>query len=190
MTVITTVGYPGAGKSIVADIAAKNGYEVVTMGDYIRDKAHEQIPHKIQNAQANDTDKTVSDVIGDFATQMRSEHGEDIVARWVYNDICGKNVDILIDGIRSIESVALFRDQIDSFEVVFIHTPAHNRLEYITDRNRDNEGTFTAEDLIQRDKRESRWGVNDVIMVSDKTIHNCGTIDTFKSRIRSYIQQQ
>lgn len=190
MSVIATVGYPGAGKSVVADIASENGYEVVTMGDYIREKAREEIPQKLQNARSDETDKTVSDVIGDFATQMRSEYGEDIVAKWVYNDIADKNVDILIDGIRSIESVTLFKNQIDAFKVVFIHTPAHKRLTYITDRGRDDEETFTAEDLVQRDKRESGWGVDDVIMASDKTIHNCGTLDAFKSQILSYIQQQ
>jgi len=59
MKVIGVTGMPGSGKGIVAGVAKSLGYEIIRMGDVIREEA------KKRNAK-----------IGDTAVQLRKDYGE------------------------------------------------------------------------------------------------------------------
>jgi len=63
MKVIGVTGMPGSGKGIVAGVAKNLGYEIIRMGDVIREEARKR------NAK-----------IGEIAVQLRKDYGEFVVA--------------------------------------------------------------------------------------------------------------
>ena len=185
--VMAVVGYPGSGKSVAKEIAEVIGYNTITMGDYVRKKTKEDWGDKLERAKRDQTAKTPSDVFGDYATHMRDKHGQGVVAEWCKEEVENSENPVFIDGIRSPESYEKF-NQFSNIQLLFIHAPASMRLDWIKNRARDSEETFDAENLINRDKKENSWGVNQLISKSDHTIHNCTGIDSYKNEVKDYLE--
>ena len=180
-------GYPGSGKSIVTKIADSIGFKTVSMGDQIRRRTREDWGDRLQKAKDGKSDEIPSDVYGEYATEMREKHGRGIVATWCKNEIINSNEPVFIDGIRSPESLHRFENYVD-IELMFIHAPASLRFEWVKNRARDNEENFTIEDFINRDHRENKWGLNELIVESDYTYHNCIGKKDFERKIKSELE--
>lgn len=175
-------GYPGAGKSIVTSIAENIGFTKVSMGDQIRKRTREDWPEKLKRAENGESDETPSDVYGKYATVMRELNGKNIVAKWCGEEISEDKSPVVIDGMRSIEERKVFEDYVN-IDVLFIHSPASLRFEWIKNRARDNEDTFTFESFLNRDNRENGWGLNELVHDSDFVVHNCTDKETFEKDI-------
>lgn len=176
MTVYCIAGYPGAGKSEVARIAEENGATVISMGDRIR----ERIPDE------NDYAHT-----GEFATEQRDKHGPGIVAKWTEKEIQKLNDDasIIIEGVRSIDELEYFKSNIEDFNLVVVTASDDTRLSRLQDRGRENEGSFTMDDLYERDKREESWGLKTLTNETEYIeIRNESSLDKLESTVKEKLE--
>lgn len=182
-TAIAVTGYPSSGKSIANEIAEELGLETVTMGDQVRRKTKEVWGDRLSDSQNGSSNEIPSDVYGEFATEMRNKHGRGVVAEWCLSEIEDIDGTVFIDGMRSPVEMDILNQSLD-LNLIFIHAPANMRLEWIVDRDRDNESEFDAEKLLKRDRRENDWGLNELIQRSHYTVHNCTTIENYKSELK------
>lgn len=185
--IVAVTSYPGAGKSVFAAIAQELGYDCVEMGEIVRDHANKQWADRVRRASQAKTAETVSDVYGEFVTNQRAEHGAGVVADWCESAVTSSGDHVLVDGMRSPEE----RQQFETYAtvtVVYIHTPASLRLTRVQQRGREGEDSFGAAELLRRDTRENRFGLNHVIANADYTIHNTVGIDTFNRNSRDLLE--
>lgn len=162
-------GYPGAGKTVVADIAEEYGAEVVSMGDEVRAR--------------NDTDEHT----GVFATEMREQHGQDIVARWTADKIEGLDADtVVVEGVRSLDELEYFQQYFDEFTLILVNADDSIRLKRLQDRGREDEDEFDMDALQERDEREESWGLAELIEDGDyeTIVNNHNTRGPLEEKVR------
>lgn len=188
--VICTVGYPASGKSVFKTIAESEGIQTVTMGDHVRTRAN--VAYDQQYPEGDTAENpSLSEFIGEWATDQRDEHGPEVVAQWVVETIHAEfeeeNV-VLIDGVRSLKEYRVFQDEFEEAVIVFIDTSFERRLSFIQERGRDGEDTFTADDLQKRDNREDGWGVSETVRHADFCVPNTGKLSEFEQHSRRIIE--
>lgn len=183
---IAVTGYPSSGKSIATQIAEEVGFHTVIMGDHIRQKTEEMWEDRLNRAKNNASDESVSTVYGKFATQMREEHGNGIVAEWCSQEIDNVDGDVFIDGMRSPEERYILENKFD-IELIYINSPASLRLERMRNRGRDGEDSFNASDIMDRDQRENEWGLNELVQSAEHTIHNCTTVEKYEEDLQNLL---
>lgn len=178
MTVHCVIGYPGSGKGEVANVADEMGYAVVSMGDMVRARAEEAL------------DNPDSDAIGEWATEQREVHGDEVVAEWTAEHIRDMDAsDVVIEGMRSKEELAIFERMFDAdVTIIHVQAPRETRLERLRDRGRDGEDEFTLEKLQNRDEREDGWGVAELIESTETVdIDNTASLEEFQSAVRNIL---
>lgn len=181
-TLVTSVGYPASGKSVVAEWMRNHNISVVRMGDRLRKKfEREEKPDLMSEFGTN----RESDLLGEWATQQRDIHGEDVVAQWTANHIESEFEDelVFVDGVRSKKELSLFKNKFESVYTIYIATDKQERLERIRGRGREGESNYSLDDLTERDRREESWGLDEVIKDADFHISNNGTLQEFREKI-------
>ena len=173
MAVIAFTGLPGCGKSEAVQVAEKQGIKVVRMGDKVREMTH------LKGLELSDKN------LGMIADEMRRKQGMDIWAKKCLSDI--KNDLVVIDGIRNIEEVELFRKHLKNFILVAVHASPHMRHERLIRRGRSDD-SFIVEKLKKRDQRELRWGLGNVVAMADIIVTNEGTLEAFREKIKKIIE--
>jgi dephospho-CoA kinase len=167
---ILITGMPGAGKEEAIQALIPLGYEVIRMGDVVREMAKER--------------GIEPDKIGWFADSQRKEHGPYIWAERTAERI--KYPDrTVIDGVRALEEVEIFRKKGDAL-IVAIHASPKTRYERLKKRARGDESD-SIEKMVERDMRELSWGVGKVIAMADIIIVNEGTIEELRETVRHEI---
>ncbi|NYB26520.1 MAG: AAA family ATPase [Methanobacteriaceae archaeon] len=176
MKVIGVTGMPGSGKGIVAGVAKSLGYEIIRMGDVIREEA------KKRNAK-----------IGDTAVQLRKDYGEFVVAERCIQKIKDISKDssnhsdlFIIEGIRSPFEVEMFRENFPGFKVLSVNSSPDTRFRRLLNRKRADDSLDKSE-FESRDKRELKFGIGEVIARADYMVPNEGSIKRFKNTIRSIL---
>lgn len=183
-TVIASVGYPGAGKSTISDWMRKRNIPVVSMGDILRNRFDQADVDKLkQELDCNNK----SSLLGKWATNQRDKYGKDIVANWTCEYIENNvNSDIVfVDGLRSKEELCVFTNKFETVEIIYIKAKSEKRLKRIQERSRDGEFSFTKKELRERDEREKKWGVKQLVDEADYIVKNNGAIDEFYQKIES-----
>jgi dephospho-CoA kinase len=166
---ILVVGMPGSGKEEFAIEAGKHGYEIVRMGDVVRNYV-KSLGLNLENS-----------IVGKIANEERANNGMDIWARRTINNIHSNNT--VIDGIRNIEEIQFFKEHLkEKFIVVGIFANEKKRYERIKNRNRpDDPKNF--EEFKERDRRELSWGLATVFILADLMLVNTESLDIFKKDI-------
>ncbi len=163
---------PGSGKGLFVETARKKEFDVVRMGDAVWDFVRKK------GLKLNDEN------VGRIADEERKKHGCGIWGERTLNFI--KNRKTVIDGIRSIEEVNVFRKHFPAFTVIAVHSSAETRFNRIMKRKRIDD-VFSKEKFDERDRRELSWGIGNVIALSDIVIVNEGSVDEFKKRIEKVL---
>lgn len=190
-TVITSVGYPGAGKSELAEVVEDRGIHAISMGNVLRDRFDKADKNgDVAEQIDNYNDKNKSTVLGEWATMQREVHGNDIVAQWT-TEYIERNLEddtVFVDGLRSVDELEVFQTNFHNVFVIYVEAERDTRLERLQNRGRDGEEKFTIEDLEQRDKREDDWGLNHIKQHTDYSITNEGTLEEFHDSIIDVIE--
>ena len=164
---IGVTGLPGAGKSIFSSAARELGIRVIKMGDIVFSETRKRgLPLTYEN-------------VGRIAVELRAKYGRGIIADKVIDLIRSnivkksrnKNEILVIEGIRSPEEVERFRNFFDLFILVAIHAPPKIRYERLLKRKRSDD-VLNISKLIERDKRELKFGVGEVIALADEILVN------------------
>jgi dephospho-CoA kinase len=168
--VVCFTGMPGAGKSTAAKSSTGLGFEIVNMGDGVREEtARRGLPL---------TDKNVGAVM----IELRRRDGMGSVAELVLPKIMSaKSRLVAVDGVRNLDEVKVFR-KAGTTKVLAIHAAQDVRFNFLTARRREDAPTSI--DLFRaRDERELGVGIGHVIALADEIISNNGiTIEELKKR--------
>lgn len=167
-------GMPGSGKGVFVETARKKGWDVVRMGDAVWDFV------KKKGLTLNDEN------VGRVADEERKKFGYGIWAERTLPFI--KNRKTVIDGIRSVEEVNVFRKHFQDFTLISIHSSSETRYGRIMSRKRIDD-TFSKKEFDERDKRELSWGIGKVIALADVVIVNEGEVDEFREKVEEILNK-
>jgi dephospho-CoA kinase len=178
MPVIGTVGMPGSGKGEVAAVAEAAGVPVVTMGDVIR-------------GACRDRGLDPADHHGEVAQALRDENGPAAVAAASLprvEDALGESELVVVDGLRSPDEVALFRERFgDDFSILAVEASFEARADRLAERGRDATDA-DRERLRAREERELGWGMDEVMTAADRRIENDDrSLAEFRAAVREVL---
>ncbi|MBE6502562.1 MAG: hypothetical protein E7Z79_09030 [Methanobrevibacter thaueri] len=176
MNVMGISGMPGSGKSIISDIAAERGAIIVSMGDIIREES------KKRGESSKET-----------AKNLRKEFGEYIVSELTIKKIKkiqeeGVENTIVVEGIRSLPEVEMFKENFDNFIILSIFANPKLRFERLKIRQReDDSDDYNV--FKERDYTELKFGIGSVISLSDKLIINESDMESCIEEINNYFDE-
>jgi len=175
--VIAVSGLPAAGKGEFAAILAATGIPVRSMGDMVRAEVRArgipEAPH----------------VFGEVATEMRAEHGDDVLAHRLVaavDALLDSNSIVLIEGLRGTAEREVFQNHWgDSFKVVAITASKQLRFERVQSRARSEDGDLS--DLEKRDERETGWGLDTIIEEAEISFSNESNLEQLQSEVSAWL---
>jgi dephospho-CoA kinase len=171
---------PGAGKSTIAEGLKPKGYDVINMGNAVREEA------KNRNLEPT------RDNLGKLMLDLREKNGPGAVAELVKSQIDSSTADvILIDGVRSNSEIEVLR-KFGIVKLLAIHASTDTRFDFLQKRGRSDDPQ-TKEHFEERDNRELGVGISNSIALSDYAISNIGLtkdelIETAFKIIQSWIK--
>ncbi|MCL2173025.1 MAG: flagellar hook-basal body complex protein FliE [Nitrososphaerota archaeon] len=174
--VIGLTGMPGAGKTVFVETAKTVGYVAVSMGDVVREETQRRgLELNPQN-------------VGMVMLDLRSKGGSNVIAERCVPKIETNNSDrIVIDGLRSLNEVAVFKAHFAGFKLVAVHAASVTRFARLSLRGRsDDPKTF--EVFYERDMRELSVGLGNAIALSDHVTVNNGGIEVFNTEVKKYLE--
>ncbi len=150
---------PGAGKSTIANGLKSNNYEVINMGDAVREEAKKR--------KLNPTGQN----LGKLMLELREKNGPGAVAELIIDKL--KNSEssvIVIDGVRSNEEINVLR-KIGTVKLLSIHASTDTRYSFLNERGRSDDPK-NRENFDERDSREISVGISTPIALADESISN------------------
>jgi dephospho-CoA kinase len=159
--IVGITGMPGAGKTTAAGHLARMNYDIVSMGDVIREEVRRRGLKPGLESQL----KVMELVRGEYGPAALAVLLEDRI-----RSIAGRAV--VIDGIRSPEEIAHLRG-LGRVMVLAVHASPARRFEYLKARGRHDD-PHTWEEFHSRDSAELALRIGDVIAMADGMIVNEG----------------
>ncbi len=158
--IIAITGMPGAGKSTVAEALGGVGLRRIAMGDMIREETSRRgLPLDDKN-------------MGTVMQEMRGKYGAGAVAELCLVSIKSNagEAAVVIDGIRSVAEVEIFR-KAGEVKLLAVLASPKRRFEFLTSRGR-TDAPPNLESFKARDTRELSIGIGDAIALADEAIVN------------------
>lgn len=176
MQIMGISGLPGSGKALVSEMATERGAIIVSMGDIIREEAKKR---------GESTKET--------AVNLRKEFGNDIVSELTIKKIKKleenkNNKLIIIEGIRSLHEVEMFKENFSDFFILSIFANENLRFERLKIRNREDDSQ-DYEGFHKRDMTELGFGIGDVVALSDKLIINESDMESYREKIDEFLNE-
>ena len=157
--IVCLTGMPGAGKSTIADGLKSKGYEIINMGNAVRNEA------KRRNLEPTGPN------LGKLMLELREKNGPGAVAELVKLEIeNSKSNVIIIDGIRSSPEIEVLKNY-GKVKLLAIHASTNTRFGFLQNRGRSDDPK-TKENFEDRDTRELGVGISNPIALSDDAISN------------------
>ncbi len=152
---------PGAGKSTIADGLELKGYDIVNMGDAVREEAARQ---NLEPSRLN---------LRKLMLELREINGPGAVAELVKPKIESSTANVvLIDGIRSIDEIQVLRN-FGNVRLLAVHASTDTRFDFLQKRGRSDDPQ-TKEHFVERDSCELGVGISNPIALSDNAVSNTG----------------
>jgi len=168
---------PGAGKSTVASIAQSISFEMINMGDAVREEARRR---NLQPSDAN---------LGKIMLSLRRKYGKSAVAELCAEKIKNsKSSYFVVDGIRSTYEIDAFR-KLGNVILLSIQASPATRFSFLTSRKR-KDAPLDEKSFDSRDSRELKVGIGEAIALADFVIVNNGvTIDELKRKAEDFLRR-
>jgi dephospho-CoA kinase len=158
---VCLTGMPGAGKSTIAEGLKSKGYEIINLGNAVRNEA------KKRNLEAS------RENLGKLMLELREKNGPGAIAELAKSEIESSSSNVLlIDGVRSNDEIQVLK-KFGNVKLLAIHASTHTRFSFLQKRGRSDDPQ-TKEHFDERDNRELGVGVSNSIALSDYAISNIG----------------
>lgn len=168
--VVGLAGMPGAGKSVVVNVARAKGYGIVVMGDEVREEAKRR---GLEPSPEN---------LGRIMLELRRVEGQTVIARRCIPKIIGKAENkVIIDGVRSLAEAEEFKRPFPKFVLMAVHASPETRFKRLFHRRRSDDPK-NWEIFYERDMRELSVGLGNAIAMAEHIIINEGSLETAKKR--------
>ena len=150
---------PGAGKSTIAEGLKPRGYEIINMGNIVREEAAKR---NLEPTSSN---------LGKLMLELREKNGPGAIAELVKPQIESSTASvILMDGIRSNDEIQVLR-KFGNVKLLAIHASTDARFDFLQKRGRSDDPQ-TKDNFEERDNRELSVGISNPIALSDYAISN------------------
>lgn len=204
LKVYGVTGLPGSGKSIISRVAKKENIHTISMGDIIRKEA-ECTNTTTGQAAINLRKRYGNNVVADHCVKHIQNHAKNnrykkkTKVKKIHNH-ANKNKpprkykkieqDIyIIEGIRSPYEVKYFKKYFKNFKVIAIHSNPESRFNRLKRRKRSDDSSDYKQ-FLERDRRELKFGIGNVIALADYMLINEGPIQVFKNNVRALIMNE
>jgi dephospho-CoA kinase len=158
--VVGLVGMPGSGKSIVVETAQQKGYEIIVMGDVVREETRKR------GLELNPKN------VGAVMLALRKKDGQGVIAEKCVPRIeRAESNRVLIDGLRSLHEADVFKQHFPSFSLIAIHASPEARFNRLNHRGRSDDPDEW-EIFRERDMRELTVGLGNAIAMAKHIIIN------------------
>jgi dephospho-CoA kinase len=175
--VIGLGGMPGAGKSLVVETARDLGYDIVVMGDVVRE---ETTKRGLELSPQN---------VGKVMLQLREEGGNFVVAKKCIPKIEEQaSPKVLVDGLRSLYEADIFKEHFSKFILFAVHAPPQTRFTRLSSRGRSDDPT-NWEVFHERDLRELGVGLGNVIAMAEEMIVNDNSLEHVKVIVKESLER-
>ena len=152
---------PGAGKSTIAEGLKPKGYDIVNMGNAVREEAKKR---NLESTSSN---------LGKLMLELREKNGPGAIAELIKPKIESSTANvILIDGVRSNDEIQVLR-KFGNVKLLAIHASTDTRFDFLQKRGRSDDPQ-TKDNFDERDDRELGVGISNPIALSDDAISNTG----------------
>jgi len=159
--IICFTGMPGAGKSTAAAVAKDLGFDIVNMGEAVRE---ETIKRGLTTTDEN---------LGLVMLDLRCKQGMGAVANLVLPKISSSKKRIVaVDGVRNFEEIETFRN-LGQVKILMIHASPETRFRFLQQRRRDD-APKSWKPFEARDEREISVGMMKTMALADEVISNNG----------------
>ncbi len=171
---------PGAGKSTIADGLKLQGYDIINMGNAVREEAKKR---NLESTREN---------LGKLMLELREKNGPGAIAELIKSKIETSTANvILIDGVRSNDEIQVLR-KFGTVKLLAIHASTDTRFDFLQKRGRSDDPQ-TKDHFEERDNRELGVGISNSIALSDYAISNIDLtkeelIDSAFKIIQSWIE--
>jgi len=175
--VIGLAGMPGSGKSVVVDMAREMGYDIVVMGDVIR---QETLKRGLELTPQN---------VGKVMLDLRQESGNFVIAQKCIPKIEEQaSYKVLVDGLRSLFESDIFKEHFAKFSLVAVHASPQIRFSRLSNRGRSDD---PAEWIVfqERDMRELGVGLGNVIAMAEQVIVNDNSFEYVKAKAKASLER-
>ena len=175
--IICVTGMPGSGKSIIVEVAKERGYDIVVMGDVIREEAEGR---RLEPNPEN---------LGKIMVELRRSEGKAVIAKRCIPKIEKKpKSKVIVDGTRSLNEVEEFKKNFPKFSFIAVHSSPETRFSRVYRRRRSDDPE-NWEVFCERDMRELSVGLGDAIAMAEYIIINEGNLEALKEKIREILRR-
>ncbi len=174
--IIGVAGMPGAGKSLVVKAAYELGFKVVVMGDEVREEA------KRRGIEATPEN------LGRLMLELREMEGPASIAKRCLRKIQKAKEDfVLVDGVRSMYEVEEFKKHFPNFILLAVHASPETRFRRLFKRRRSDD-PVKWKNFVERDNRELKVGLGNVIALADYVLVNEGGMEEFVEMAKQFLE--
>jgi len=173
---VCVVGMPGSGKSVVSGVARELGFDVVSMGDAVREEARRR---GLEPTGPN---------MRKLMLGLRAERGPAVVAELCFPLVERSGPLVLIEGVRSLHEVEAFRRRYGEVVLVAVHSSPKTRFKRLKARERPDDPRSWRE-FRERDEAELSVGIGSAIALADHMLVNEGTVSELKSAARALLRR-
>ena len=171
--VIGLAGMPGAGKSVVVNVAKASGYGIIVMGDAVREEAQKR---HLEPSPEN---------LGKIMLELRQKEGNSVIAKRCIPKIeNSKESKIIVDGIRGLSEVEEFKKHFPKFSLIAIHSSPETRFKRLYHRQRSDDPE-NWQIFHERDTRELSVGLGEAITMAEYKIVN----EQEKAAVREKVEE-
>lgn len=158
--VVGLVGMPGSGKSVVVGTAREKGYDVVVMGDVVREETRKR------GLELNPKN------VGVVMLDLRKKGGIGVIAEKCVSRIEQRESSkVIVDGLRSLNEADVFKAHFPGFSLIAVYASPRTRFSRLNRRRRsDDPGVW--EVFRERDMRELSVGLGNAIAMAEYVIVN------------------
>jgi dephospho-CoA kinase len=170
--VVGVAGMPGSGKSLVVEVARQSGYDIIVMGDVVREEVERQ---HLEPSPEN---------IGKIMLELRQKEGKGAVAKRCIPKIAKtERRKVIVDGIRSPSEVEEFKNHFKEFVLLAVHSSPETRFRRLYNRKRSDDPE-SWEVFHARDMRELGVGLGEAIAMAEHIIINEERAEVVKRKVR------
>lgn len=175
--VVGLAGMPGSGKSLVVNVANESDYDVVVMGNVIREETSQR---GLKPTPMN---------IGKIMLELRETEGASVVAKRCTPKIetAGRQK-VIVDGIRSLAEVEEFKKHFPRFSLIAIHSSPETRFRRLYHRRRTDDPEDW-EIFHERDMRELSVGLGNAIAMAEHIIVNEEDYESARRKARDIMRK-
>lgn len=171
-------GMPLAGKTTVAKLMQEHGYEILDMGDVVREEMEKR---------GIDTSE-----VGNFVNKQRDKKGMDAIAQLSVDyleELLMESNKVVITGMRGWSEKERFEEETDlDIEIIGVWASRETRKRRRLSRSREED--VEGQSFHERDLREIENGVGKLMALSDHMIKNDTTeLEELEDQVENFVSK-